>query len=75
VDYDRDAKTLRFSSDEELTAFHGELTALLREVTISVSSATQDAEQAKAGAREVLKQFRVVTRILNALRRAQPPRA
>ena len=74
MEYNREARTITFSSEDELLGFHAELTALLREVTISVSSATQDAEQAKAGAREVLKQFKLVTRILNAVRRGQPSR-
>ena len=71
MDYDREQRTLRFSSDEELASFHQELTGLLREVTISVSSATQDAEQAKDGAREVLREFRTIARILNALRKRE----
>lgn len=67
--YEPDSRTLQFASAEELDAFHLELTALLREVTVSVSSTTQDATQARDRAREVLREFKVVTRILNALRR------
>jgi len=75
MEFDPDLRVLRFASDEEVTAFHAELTALLREVTISVSSATDDAQQAKIGAREILREFKLVTRILNAVRRqARQPR-
>lgn len=67
--YEPDTKTLQFTSDEELDAFHHELTTLLREVTLSVTSATADAQQARDGAREVLRTFKVVTRIINAIRK------
>jgi hypothetical protein len=69
VKYEPDARTLQFASAEELDAFHHELTTLLREVTVSVSSTTKDANEARERTREVLREFKVVTRILNALRK------
>lgn len=69
VKYEPDSKTLQFASDEELDAFHHELTTLLREVTTSVTAATADANQARDRAREVLRTFKVVTRIINAIRK------
>lgn len=70
--YEPETRTLQFASPEELESFHRELTALLREVTIAVSGATPDASQARERAREVLREFKVVTRILNAVRKGNP---
>ena len=67
--YEPESRTLQFASPEELDSFHRELTALLREVTASVSSTTPDANAARDRAREVLREFKVVTRILNAIRK------
>jgi len=69
VKYDPDTRTLQFASAEELDSFHRELTAMLREITVSVSAATPDANVARDRAREVLREFKVVTRILNAIRK------
>jgi hypothetical protein len=69
VEFDLEQRTLRFVSDEELASFHQELTALLRQVTVSISSSTTDAEQARKGAQQVLKEFRLIARLLNSLRR------
>ncbi len=69
MNFDAETKTLRFASAEELEAFHTELTSLLREVTVSVSASTPDAAQARERAREVLREFRVIARILNAIRK------
>ena len=68
MELDRESLSLRFGSPEELDAFHRELTALLREMTLSVAAKTKDPEQARALAHEVLREFEVVTRLLNALR-------
>lgn len=69
VKYEPESRSLQFASADELDAFHRELTGLLREVTISVSSTTKDANEARDRAREVLREFKVVTRILNAIRK------
>jgi hypothetical protein len=76
VNFDPEQRTLHFASDEELASFHQELTMLLREVTVSISAATPDAEVAKQGAQQLLKEFKLIARLLNALRRQQAvPRA
>jgi len=75
VRYDDQALTLTFANPDELATFHKELTALLREVTISVSASTKDANEARDRAREVLREFKVVTRILNAIRKKTAPSA
>ncbi len=69
MNFDPAQRTLQFSSDEELAEFHQEMTALLREVTVSVSASTQDAAQARTRALEVLKEFKVIARLLNTLRK------
>lgn len=67
--YEPETRTLQFATPDELDAFHRELTLLLREMTVSVSASTPDAGQARDRAREVLREFKVVTRILNAIRK------
>jgi hypothetical protein len=71
VDFDPDQLTLRFDSRDELAGFHKELTMLLRELTISVSAATPDAEQAQKHARALLEEFQATARFLSILRRQQ----
>ena len=69
VDFDPDLLTLRFDSADELASFHKELTMLLREVTVSVTSATPDAEQAQKHARALLDEFQSTARFLALLRK------
>ena len=66
---DSETHTLRFASAEELDSFHRELTILLREVTVSVTGSTKDAVEARDRAKEVLREFRVVARLINTLRK------
>ncbi len=67
--YEPESRTILFTSQDELDAFHHELTGLLREVTLSVSATTKDPNEARDRAREVLREFKIVTRILNAIRK------
>ncbi len=67
--YEPESRTIFFTSPDELDAFHHELTGLLREVTLSVSATTKDPNEARDRAREVLREFKIVTRILNAIRK------
>jgi hypothetical protein len=70
VKLDADNLTIEFSSAEELDAFHRELTVLLREVTVSVTGKTSDANEARERAKDVLREFKMVARIVNAFRRS-----
>ncbi len=69
MEFDSEQLTLRFDSGDELASFHKELTMLLREVTISVSSATPDAEQAQKHARALLDEFQTTARFISLLRK------
>jgi hypothetical protein len=71
VDFDPEQLILRFDNPDELASFHRELTMLLREVTISVSAATPDAEQAQKHARALLAEFQTSARFLGLLRKHQ----
>jgi hypothetical protein len=72
VKYDPQTRTLTFASDDEVERFHAEITALLREAVVSVSK-HGEAEQGKAAAQGVFKQFGAVMRTLNAFRRHLTP--
>lgn len=71
MDFDPEHLTVRFANHEELAGFHRELTTLLREVTVSVSAATKDAEQAQKHARALLDEFHHVAGLLTTLRRTR----
>jgi hypothetical protein len=64
-------RALRFGSDEELRRFHDDLTALLREATITATR-TASVDDAPERARAVLRRYATVLRALNALRRTLP---
>jgi hypothetical protein len=66
--YDPASHTLEFASDEEADRFHTELTALLR-VAVTDVSRHGEAEEGKAAAQAVFKEFASVMRVLNQMRR------
>jgi len=73
--FDPDSRALRFASTEELERFHHELSALVRQATFAAHSSEEDAEAARALSREVFREFSVVMRTLNALRKHLPRQA
>lgn len=70
--YDPDAHALQFTNEDEVNRFHAELTSLLRVAVTSVSR-HGEAEQGKAAAQGVFKEFAAVMRALNALRKHLQP--
>lgn len=71
--FDPAARALQFITDDEVSRFHAEVTALLRE-SVTAASKHGDAEAGKAAAREVFKQYASVMRCLNAMRSHLEPR-
>ena len=72
--YDDETRSLRLSSDEEISRFHDDLTELLRTATVSVTKDV-DVEAATERARDLMKRHSTVLRCLNALRRSLPRHA
>lgn len=72
--YDEETRSLRFSSDEELSRFHEDLTELLRTATVAVTK-NVDVDDATDRARDLMKRHSTVLRCLNALRRSLPRHA
>lgn len=70
--YREEDPSLEFSSQGEADAFHLELTALVREVTIAASRGEPDDARAVAQSREVLQRYKTIARALNAMRRRLP---
>ncbi|MEI8254612.1 MAG: hypothetical protein WCJ30_02975 [Deltaproteobacteria bacterium] len=70
--YDPDSHALQFTNEDEVTRFHMELTALLR-VAVTDVSRHGEAEEGKAAAQGVFKEFPGVMRALNQLRRHLQP--
>lgn len=66
--YDAEERRLTFDDDDEVRAFHAQISVLLREATIAASSSTDDAELGAARAKDLLGRFGQVTAALNALR-------
>ena len=73
--FDPDSRSLRFGSADEVERFHRELSALVRQATVAVSSTEKDAEVARERSQEVLRTFAAVVRALNALRAHLPRQA
>jgi hypothetical protein len=73
MEIDPATHTLRFDSAEQLDAFHRELTLMLRELMVALSTSVPDANQARAGAEQVLKQFHTAAEVLNTIRRQRAP--
>ena len=71
--YDASNLSLCFDSQAELEDLHNEMTALLREVTISVAKDAKVPAEGAARARQLLDQFQTFTRTLNALRGSLTP--
>jgi hypothetical protein len=65
---DPNANSLTFDDRGELAAFHAELSALVREVTIAAASSSADPEEGAKRAGAILEQFATVMAALNAVR-------
>jgi hypothetical protein len=70
--YDPSSRALSFASVEEVDEFHVELTALLRETMIHTTRRIADSHEARNASREVMREYRLLMRAINALRRELP---
>lgn len=70
--FDATSRTLQFTSDREVEAFHSQLTGLLRSAMASANAGIEDPEQAVDRSREVMRSCAAVMRTLNVLRRTLP---
>lgn len=66
--WDGDKRTLTFSSQEELQAFHDELSVLLRTAMVNATRLVEDPQKAKELSRTVMQDNAAVMRMLNTLR-------
>lgn len=67
--FDFEEAALRFGTADEADRFHNELTVLLRTVMRAQSASVAEAHDAVDLSREVFREYRTVTRVLNAMRR------
>lgn len=70
--FDVETGTLRFSSPEEATAFHDEMTQLVRTAVAGAHLGVRSTEEATQRSREAMKTFHTVLRALNAIRDGLP---
>jgi len=67
--YDPAARALSFNSQEELEAFHQQLSSVVRAAMVGATRHIQDPQQAKLASSQVLKEISVLMRTLNVVRR------
>ncbi len=72
MQYDPEQKTLTFSNDHEVEQFHNQVSLLLRNAMFQATKGIEDGAQAAEISKEVFKEFAIVTRALNTLRRSLP---
>lgn len=75
MSWDPATRALTFSSDEEVEAFHAQLSVLVRQAMMNATRHEPDAQRAKDLSREVMKELAAVMRALNALRAELTPKA
>lgn len=70
--YDESARSLSFGSPDEITAFHDQLSSLIRAAMVLATRRIEDASVAKTESRKVMQRYAVLLRTLNTLRTSLP---
>jgi hypothetical protein len=70
--YEAGSSSLHFRSADEVRDFHLQVSALIRGAMVQATRTVEDPARAKELSRELLKEYGVVIRALNALRSVLP---
>lgn len=70
--YDGASRSLDFGSAGEVTAFHDQLSSLIRAAMVLATRRIEDANDAKLESRKVMQRYATLMRTLNALRASLP---
>jgi hypothetical protein len=70
--YDASERSLSFGSPDETTAFHDQLSSLVRAAMVVATRRIEDASEAKNESRKVMQRYAVLLRTLNTLRTSLP---
>lgn len=70
--FDDSSCTLTFRSLDEASAFHLELTSLVRQAMLQASKTAEDADDLKGPSKAVMQEHAHVLRALNAMRKVLP---